>query len=93
MFETTHVLVCCSWSRPLGVSPQVLRCTGAQLSFRVLLQAMLPDPPFMLAHCLQGGAIGMSPQGQLNTEARLQVVDSLFLDNAAVNGAGVFVQR
>ena len=35
----------------------------------------------------------MSPQGQLNTEARLQVVDSLFLDNAAVNGAGVFVQR
>ena len=93
MFRTLPVPVCCSWGRPSGMSSQVLRCTGAQLPFRLLPQYMQPDLPFMLAHCLQGGAIGISPQGQLNTEARLQVVDSLFLDNSAVNGAGVFVQR
>ena len=90
MLDKPLVLVCCSRGGPLGVSPEVLQCTCAQLPFRPLPQS---EPPFMLAHCLQGGAIGMSPQGQLNTEARLQVVDSLFLDNAAVNGAGVFVQR
>ncbi len=42
---------------------------------------------------VQGGAIGMSPQGVGGNAPQLQVVDSLFLANTAVNGAGAFVQR
>ena len=42
---------------------------------------------------MQGGAIGMSPQGVGGSAPQLQVVDSLFMANTAVNGAGAFVQR
>ncbi|CAL5225946.1 g8744 [Coccomyxa viridis] len=40
-----------------------------------------------------GGAIGMSPQSVGGNAPQLQVVDSLFMANTAVNGAGAFVQR
>ena len=42
---------------------------------------------------MQGGAIGMSPQDARPDLPQLQIVDSLFVANTAVNGAGVFVQR
>jgi hypothetical protein len=43
--------------------------------------------------CTQGGAIGMSPQGVAGAGPELQVVDSLFLGNTALSGAGVFLQK
>ena len=48
---------------------------------------------FIGVACMQGGAIGMSPQGLPAAGAQLHVVDSLFMGNSAVNGAGVFVQK
>ena len=49
--------------------------------------------PDAWADILQGGAIGLSPEGPPGAAPQLVVVDSLFMGNTAVNGAGVFVQK
>lgn len=42
---------------------------------------------------VQGGAIGLFPEGLPGAAPQLEVVNSLFMGNTAVNGAGVFVQK
>lgn len=72
------------WGVPAGQQKQ----HNAQSCVQRSPRAKLSEVQYM-----QGGAIGMSPQGVGGNAPQIQVVDSLFMANTAVNGAGVFVQR